>query len=396
MNREIVEKEILSLQNKTIVAELPTSFGKTKIALSIMNKRATENDKILIVIPKLILIENWKEEIKKWGYDKYLDSITFVTYYSFPKKVGHWDLVIFDEAHHLSERCLCEIGNTILIDNSVLISATIGRDKKKEIKKTFKDACFYYISLKKAIAEDILPDPEVYLMPLTLNQSLLSEKIIKNKNAKGKTLTCSFDNMWTYIRNYKNNRIEIPCTPSNYHRDMCKEIEFYRNKYLRTRSEALKNKWLKLCGERLKWLSNQKESRVSSILECLSKERVLTFCNSIEQTERLGSHSINSKKGDNDIIIQEFNSGKINHITACNMVDEGVNLVNCRVGLYANLSNSERLIKQRLGRLLRHPNPIIIIPYFLGTREMEIVDKMLEDYNKDLVHRISDLKEIKL
>ena len=39
MNREIVEKEILSLQNKTIVAELPTSFGKTKIALSIMKSR---------------------------------------------------------------------------------------------------------------------------------------------------------------------------------------------------------------------------------------------------------------------------------------------------------------------------------------------------------------------
>lgn len=78
------------------------------------------------------------------------------------------------------------------------------------------------------------------------------------------------------------------------------------------------------------------------------------------------------------------------------MVDEGVNLVNCRIGIYANLSSSERLIKQRLGRLLRHPNPIIVIPYFLGTREVEIIDKMLEDYNKDLVHRISDIKEIKL
>ena len=148
MNREIVEKEILSLQNKTIVAELPTSFGKTKIALSIMKNRVSKNAKILIVVPKLILIENWKEEIKKWGYEKYLNSIDFVTYYSFPKKVGHWDLAIFDEAHHLSKRCLCEIENTILIENSILISATIGRDKKEEIKETFKDAYFYYISLQ--------------------------------------------------------------------------------------------------------------------------------------------------------------------------------------------------------------------------------------------------------
>ena len=65
MNREIVEKEILSLQNKTIVAELPTSFGKTKIALSIMKSRVAKDAKILIVVPKLILIENWKEEITR-------------------------------------------------------------------------------------------------------------------------------------------------------------------------------------------------------------------------------------------------------------------------------------------------------------------------------------------
>ena len=36
-------------------------------------------------------------------------------------------------------------------------------------------------------------------------------------------------------------------------------------------------------------------------------------------------------------------------------------------------------------RILRHKNPIIILPYFKGTREEEIKDIMLEDYNPELI-----------
>ena len=73
-----------------------------------------------------------------------------------------------------------------------------------------------------------------------------------------------------------------------------------------------------------------------------------------------------------------------------------MNLVNCRVGVYAVLNSSDRMIKQKLGRLLRHSDPIIIIPYFRGTRDEELVDKMLEDYNPELVTTVTNLTDIKL
>ena len=91
-----------------------------------------------------------------------------------------------------------------------------------------------------------------------------------------------------------------------------------------------------------------------------------------------------------------FNTGKIKHITACDMLNEGMNLTDCRVGIYANLNSSDILIKQKTGRLLRHKHPVIIIPYYKGTREQEIVEKMLENYNPDLVKTISFIEEIKL
>lgn len=73
-----------------------------------------------------------------------------------------------------------------------------------------------------------------------------------------------------------------------------------------------------------------------------------------------------------------------------------VNLTNCRVGVYATLNSSDRMITQKLGRLLRHEEPIIIIPYYKYTRDEEIVKKMCENYNTDLVQTINNISELKL
>ena len=89
-----------------------------------------------------------------------------------------------------------------------------------------------------------------------------------------------------------------------------------------------------------------------------------------------------------------FNLNKIKHITACNILNEGVNLTNCRVGIFCNLNSSEIIVKQRVGRILRHKSPVIIIPYFKNTREEELVQKMIEEYDKDSVLIIDNIRSI--
>ena len=49
-----------------------------------------------------------------------------------------------------------------------------------------------------------------------------------------------------------------------------------------------------------------------------------------------------------------------------------------------------------MGRLLRHKNPVLIVPYFVGTREEELINKMLENYNPKLVTIINNYKKIKI
>ena len=397
MNREEVRDEILKLTSPNILCELPTSFGKTRVALDLMHLKYPTIEhmnpttiKILIVVPRLVLIENWKDEFTKWGYEKYLHYVEFVTYVSFPKKVGNWSLVIFDEVHHLSERCR-EALQDFTIDSSIMLSATVNYNMKIALKATFPSLYIYKVSTKQAIKEEILPDPKVYLIPLTLDNIHANCKIIKNPSQKIE-LVIPFSDKWRYA-GIKNRRIVITCTQRQYYDDMSSMIAWYKRKAF---NQTLKNLFLRKSGERLKWLSDQKSAYVKALLDHLSEQRTLTFCNGIPQTEELGKYCINSKNKASEENLHKFNEGKVNHITACNILDEGMNLVNCRVGVYAVLNSSERMIKQKLGRLLRHPDPIIIIPYFKGTRDAELVDKMLEDYNPKLVSTITSLTDLKL
>lgn len=394
MNRDNVLQEILNLGGVNTLLELPTGIGKSRMAIEkVKSLRNKKEQHLLIVVPRNVHKANWADEIKKW-WPKCDLKISYTTYVSFPKYKGHWDFVIFDECHHLSERCreaLCDFE----ISHSILLSATVNKSLKDELREVFDNLVPYKKDLRDVIEDEILPDPRVYLWPLDLRTDLPTESIWKNPKAKGRLIECSWTNRWNFIKQ-KAYPVRIYCTERQYYSDLCGQIEYWKKKSYSTRSQIARNKWLRLCSERLKWLSDKKVKYLHQLLPSLIKHRTLTFCNSIEQTELLGEYCINSKNTESVQYLEDFNSGKIDHITACNMLNEGMNLFNCQIGIYANLNSSESIIKQRMGRLLRHTNPVIIVPYFKGTREEELVQTMLEDYNPKLVTTISNIKEIKI
>lgn len=389
----MLREEISNLLNeytaKEVVLELSTGYGKTRMALEYINKHSPKN--ILIVIPRLILIDNWKDEIKKWGFEELLDKITFSTYKSLHKHTGViWSHIIADEAHHLSNRCK-DILLEIKSEYKLFLSATLKTELKWWIAYKYPKVKFITVSLKEAINNEVLPDPKVILIPLTLDNYNSTEILIKKNKKTNLIKECFYKERWKYMKLYN---CHIKCTPQQYYDEISQEIEYWKKQSLFKKSFEFK--WLKCCNDRLKWLSNQKNSIVITILKQLKDYRVLTFCNSIEQTELLGKYCINSKNKDAMKHLNMFNEGKIKHITACDMVNEGVNLTNCRVGLFAAINSSEILVKQKNGRVLRHKEPVIIIPYYKNTREEELVVKMLENYNKNLIQIIKNISDIEI
>lgn len=391
MTREDILGEILSLPGSNWLLELATGTGKSRMALE--KVKALGGKTLLLVVNRIVHKQNWSEEIAKWWPNCQVE-VTITTYRSLHKYAGKYDCAIFDECHHLSDWCREQLAY-YNIKNSVLCSATVKDSLKKELRYIFKDLVVYTKDLRDVIEEEILPDPKVYLLPLSLRTDLPTESIWKNTKAKGRLIECPYATRWNFLKQ-KTHPVRVYCTERQYLCDLNGQIEYWKKRYMATKSPAMKNKWLRLCTERLKWLSDKKIRLVSNILCHLVGFRTLTFCNSIEQTEVLGKHCINSKNKGSVEVLNLFNKGKINHITACNMLNEGMNLVDCQVGIYANLNSSETIVKQRMGRLLRHKNPVLVIPYYKDTREEELVQVMLEDYNPKLVHKINSIEEIRV
>lgn len=379
MTQEEVNNLALSKIDNTkyMILELITGFGKTKVAIDLINHicdRVFRNDEcpttILILVAKTVHKKTWKDEIKKWGGIK-SDYITIECYESLKNYENScFDVVVADEMQHLSENRL-EILESIHIDEAFIgLSATIKRDMRDYFIHNHK-AEVIKCGLKEAVEDEVLPEPMVYLLPLSLDTTNYTYKI-------------------------KRFGRDIITTQKGYYDSISSLIEWYKNKYFNSRNERMKNLWLSTAGKRLKWCAEQKEALVLSLLDKFKNYKTLTFCSSIEQSERLGKYNITSKNKASVKNLEMFNSNKIKHITACNILNEGVNLTNCRIGIFCNLNSSEIVVKQRIGRILRHKSPIIIIPYFKDTREEELVEKMTEEYSKDSVIVIDSVNEIKL
>lgn len=390
--RTNIKNILLNSTKKHFVLECATGLGKTYLALQKVNQLYSQNCKILIVIPRNVLIQNWIEEFKKWHYKDILSNVTFVTYVSLPKMVGSWDICIFDECHHLSERCR-ESLLSFYINHAIFLSATISKDVRQFINtkyNRYNELQWIKVGTKKAIEGEVLPDPMIILYPMTLDNTkteyLYTPRKPKNKSLK--PLVISYADRWKY-KGYKGYH-QIKCTQQQYYNELSGIIDWYKRKNF---IPAMKNLWLHKAGERLQWLAWQKLATVNRILMYINGKRSITFCSTIEQTEALNVPCVNSKVGTYNL--ERFNKGKIASISCVNMLDEGANLTDCQIGIFMMLNSSERMQVQKIGRLLRHNNPVIIIPYFKNTRDEEILKKMLEEYNPEYIKTIDSLNLLK-
>lgn len=387
MNQEEILKKVLSLEYSNICIEAATGIGKTRLALELMKKRTGDKtDKsILIVVPKNVLKSEWIKEISNWNFQDFLPYIQFSTYISLPKHVNKtYDCIIYDECHHISDRCRQAIPY-IHSSNNILLSATIKRSLKYQLNYTFNNLYTLKVDIKEAIDNKILPEPTVLLIPLKLNSVVKNQVYIKRKS-KGNPIECTFNDRWN--PKYKNRQLNIICTQQEYYDLLAFDYGLAINKG----NERWKRQ---LAIDRLKWLSAIKNNFIRVLLGILSEERTLTFCNDINQCESLGDYPIHSKDKESLDNLVKFNNGEINHITSCAILNEGANIKDLRIGIFAYLNSSQTPQFQKIGRILRHRKPVIIIPYYLYTREEEIVNNMIENFNKERIKVINNLTNIK-
>lgn len=384
-------------ESSRLILQFATGVGKSKIALDLAAQLAENcpSFRILLVVAEVAHKENWKNEFVKWKYEGLFEKTDIITYASLKKVAGNsYDLVVYDEIHHLATETRLAYAVEVHSTRTLGLSATVGRERFNLLKELYPDFRLMNYSLSKAIDSGILPDPDIYAVPMELDNKIQDCEIVKTRGLKPKRIIvqCNFEERWTWLKNpmFPNLELHIKCTQRQKYEDINDSFEFWKNKFMRCRQEFARNKWMLAGTERKRFLGELKTSTVSQFIkEIMPGKRFICFCTSIEQQLALAGKDnyINSKEKKPQITIDRFNSKKIDSLYCVGMLQEGQNLTDTPYGIIVQLDNETRRFIQKTGRLLRADNPVIYIFYYKDTRDEEFLNKvreMLPDKIKDL------------
>ena len=284
---------------------------------------------VLLVVAEIAHRKGWRVEFEKWELPL-SNGITIETYASLKNHRGEsYDLLILDEGHHAGSELRIDILNDIKAKNVLVLSATLPNDVLFQLQEIYGDFTNYRITLQQAIEWGILPEPKIYLIPMELDNTHLSQSVVEEwgKGTKRKTVKCKIAERWTYIKNksmYPDIRLEIQCTELQKYIYLTDKAEFWKKQFFRTRNEGVKNKWLQLGSERKRYLGGLKTEKANQLISVIKSKRFICFCSSIEQAELLGGeNSIHSKKKGALNTIDYFNNKEIDSLFAIGMIQEG-------------------------------------------------------------------------
>ena len=390
------------IKSNCLLIEAATGLGKTKVSIDLANylissKWYTDAKEIniLILVAKRVHKQTWREEIEKWGginHPTATINICMECYESMHKHQGErFDIILLDEVHHVKSEDRMAYLSNISYGYIIGLSATIPKKLKQYFKFRYH-AGIVSCNLTEAIEDAILPEPQILLFPLMLDNRQPTETWEINAKEKGPVVMGDIRDIWKY-KKQKTHAI-LRCTQKQKLIEYNKLIDWEKNRFMMTRNQGLERSWLFHAGKRLEYLADIKLPIIKDILKHLSHYRTITFCKSIAQAEEVSDNCIHSKNADSDQTYCNFNKKKINHISAVNILNENANLVDCKYAIFCNFSSSEVCMPQRLGRSLRHKSPVIVFPYYAGTREQEIVEKYIEGFNKEYIKTIHSIQEI--
>lgn len=322
---------------------MPTGTGKTEVALAAMAKTATA---ALVVAPIRDLMYQWHRRIlKAFDYDagivgdgtSNIKPITVTTYdsaYIHMARMGAgFELLIFDEEHHLPGRCRREA--------AILSTAA----KRLGLTATAQRCDGLHTDL------DWLIGPVVYEMPF--------------KHAEGAALA-SFD------------LVRIPVALSDPEQATYDQCSRMIRHFITTRRKELPGyTWRNLCAEsgrdpqarsaqRAYYLKQSIENRAAEKLRVLEDifrlhkgQQILVFAGSntmaIEVSRRFLVPTIlsHTRKRERLTVLEAFADARFTVLVANRVLDEGIDVPKAKVAVVIGGQGSTRQAKQRLGRVLR-------------------------------------------
>ena len=171
--RAMLAKLLLVDKAKHILLNLPTGFGKSALAIEVINSIPNIKS-VLLLVNEVGHGKNWEVEFEKFLRKEGVECETYC-YHSMHKLDGkEYDLIIADEAHHLVTDKRKEAFMGIKSTYTVFLSATLKEDEVLLLRHFRPGLKKLKVSLKNAIKSGVLPEPEIWVMHSSLDNRVAS------------------------------------------------------------------------------------------------------------------------------------------------------------------------------------------------------------------------------
>ena len=386
-------------KNNRVLLSWATGVGKSYAFIKM--QEALKAEVTCIVVAEVAHIKNWQDEYIKHGKEELLNKTNIFCYASLKNNTDYRvDLLCLDEGHHATSELRLDFLSSIKATKVVVLTATLGEDKLLSLQTIYGDFKVSKVSLKQAIAWEIIPKPDIFIIPLELDdtkQNCIIEQVWGTKT-KRVVIKCKYQDRWEYLGDkikYPNVQLIMSATQVQKNFHLNQQSDYWKNFFMRSRQDYAKTKWMLTGSERKRFLAECKTNKVKPFLKKLKKKRFICFCGSIEQAELLGKgNAIHSKMANAAEYIEDFSTGKISNLFVVNMLQEGQNLPDIEAGVIIQLDGQERGFIQKSGRVLRAEKPILFVFYYKNTRDEKYLENIIEGVDPEYIRIITDVEEL--
>ena len=372
----------------TILIRAATGSGKSRIAIEMANRVNAKS--VLIVVPQQAHKDNWRKELAKWNFN---GEAKIICYASMKTKLRDttYDVVIMDEAHHITADTYSYHARRATYKKVILLSATMTDEQLPVLSSIFGMSVHVMnYTMSTAIKEKALPEPTIYLIPLKLDNKEASCVVKWAGPRKETTRTAKVQCMWedrfaARKRLSGDMSLYAKCTPQQ-------KYDWLSNTIKDNLNNGRQKVAFMFSIKRKEFLGIQKTKVANIIVNKLRKEkrRFVTFCATLEQADAIGKgHAVHSKMLHNDKTVSNFNKGIIDELFVKNMLNECMNLNNIECGVIVQIDGKEGAFVQKCGRVLRSKRPEIYIPYYEGTQDEIWVMNALRNIDEKYIIKTS-------